>query len=382
MSSTFDKLFRNIQDKASRFYQRLADLDDVIYDKYFNKFRGKTVFEAEVLSDPGEIPAEGSSGNTDFYVPLRVRIKDIHDNRIPDPFDAVKNIKDKDKKLEEFKKLILSHPVAYPDTKDLMQSSVSKGLTQGSIVEVYFAEEGPDFNGRMRGLRYRQVIIPAPARSIPSELSISSGFEAGEVSAVGDASWTPKSDAVKIPEALSNSLDSLMPYISDAGFRGKIIITSGERTFEAQVNAIMSNLFSNNTWIENTDSQQGAVEWTKETYKKDALTTLVKTAKEANKSKQQTKQELSAFLKEGNFWRGLTSHDTGDAADIRTREIDYSEVLLIEQGLNAAKGNNGPVKSFKWEKMTTKSAREARKSNKSGVSGEHIHVTFKRQEGE
>jgi hypothetical protein len=297
---------------------------------------------------------------------LRVRIKDIHDNRIPDPFDAVKNIKDKDKKLEEFRKLVLSHPVAYPDTKDLMQSSVSKGLTQGSIVEVYFAEEGPDFNGRMRGLRYRQVIIPAPTRTIPTELSISSGF----------------SDAVEIPEALSNSLDSLMPYISDAGFRGKIIITSGERTFEAQVNAIMSNLFSNNTWIENTDSQQGAVEWTKETYKKDALTTLVKTAKEANKSKQQTKQELSAFLKEGNFWRGLTSHDTGDAADIKTRGIDYSEVLLIEQGLNAAKGNNGPVKSFKWEKMTTDSAREARKSNKSGVSGEHIHVTFKRQEGE
>jgi hypothetical protein len=366
MSSTFDKLFRNIQDKASRFYQRLADLDDVIYDKYFNKFRGKTVFEAEVLSDPGEIPAEGSSGNTDLYVPLRVRIKDIHDNRIPDPFDAVKNIP-ADKRLEEFTKLVLSHPVAYPDTKDL---------------KVYFAEEGPDFNGRMRGLRYRQVIIPAPARKIPTDLKISSGFEAGEVSAVGDASWTPKSDAVEIPDALSGSLDSLMPYISDAGFRGKIIITSGERTFEAQVNAIMSNLFSNNTWIENTDSQQGAVEWTKETYKKDALTTLVKTAKEANKSKQQTKQELSAFLKEGNFWRGLTSHDTGDAADIKTRGIDYSEVLLIEQGLNAAKGNNGPVKSFKWEKMTTDSAREARKSNKSGVSGEHIHVTFKRQEGE
>ena len=111
MSSTFDKLFRNIQDKASRFYQRLADLDDVIYDKYFNKFRGKTVFEAVVLSDPGEIPAEGSSGNTDLFVPLRVRIKDIHDNRIPDPFDAVEGITDKAQKLEKFRKLILSHPV-------------------------------------------------------------------------------------------------------------------------------------------------------------------------------------------------------------------------------------------------------------------------------
>ena len=92
MSSSFDKFFNNIQDKASRYYRRLADLDDLIYDKYFNKFRGKTVFEAEVLSDPELEPAEGSTQNTDFYVPLRVRIKDIHDNRIPDPYDAVKNI--------------------------------------------------------------------------------------------------------------------------------------------------------------------------------------------------------------------------------------------------------------------------------------------------
>lgn len=188
MSSSFDKFFNNIQDKASRYYRRLADLDDLIYDKYFNKFRGKTVFEAEVLSDPELEPAEGSTQNTDFYVPLRVRIKDIHDNRIPDPYDAVKNIKDDNKKLNEFTKLVLSHPVAYPDTKDLMQSAISQGLTQGSIVEVYFSEEGPDFNGRLRGLRYRQVIIASPTRSIPTGLSILSGFEASQTSALGDLS--------------------------------------------------------------------------------------------------------------------------------------------------------------------------------------------------
>lgn len=185
---SFDKYFNSIQDKASRYYRRLADLDDLIYDKYFNKFRGKTVFEAEVLSKPGEVPAEGSTGNTDLFIPLRVRIKDIHDNRLPDPYDAVKDIQDEVEKLKQFRKLILSHPIAYPDTKNLMQSAISQGLTQGSIVEVYFAEEGPDFNGRMRGLRYRQVIVAAPTRSIPNELSIASGFEGGETLAVGDFS--------------------------------------------------------------------------------------------------------------------------------------------------------------------------------------------------
>ena len=186
MGSSFDKLFRNNQDPASRYYQRMSDLDDIIYDKYFNKFRGKTVFEAMVLSDPGAIPAEGSTANTDLFVPLRVRIKDIHDNRIPDPFDAVEGITDQAKKLEKFRKLILSHPVAYPDTKDLMESSISNGITQGSTVEVYFTEEGPNFNGRMRGLRYRQVIIASPTRNIPAELSVSSGFESGETLALGD----------------------------------------------------------------------------------------------------------------------------------------------------------------------------------------------------
>jgi hypothetical protein len=379
---SFDKYFNSIQDKASRYYRRLADLDDLIYDKYFNKFRGTTVFEAEVLSNPGEVPAEGSTANTDLFIPLRVRIKDIHDNRLPDPYDAVKGITDEVQKLNEFRKLILSHPVAYPDTKNLMQSAISQGLTQGSIVEVYFAEEGPDFNGRMRGLRYRQVIVAAPARTIPQGLSIGSGFEGGETLAVGDVSWAPKDTSVTIPPALSGSLDSLMPYISNAGFRGKITITSGERTFEAQLNAIMSNLFRNNTWIQNTDEQQGAVEWIQDAYKNGTLTSVVSNLKSENKNKEQTRAKLEEVLKHEDFWRSLTSHDTGDAADIKTRGIDYSEVLLIEQGITAAKGDNGPVKGFKWEKMTTDSARQARKLNKDGVSGEHIHVTFKIQQGE
>ena len=95
-----------------------------------------------------------------------------------------------------------------------------------------------------------------------------------------------------------------------------------------------------------------------------------------------TEGNLRTFLKTDDFWTTLTSHDTGNAADIKTRGLEYSEVALIEAGLTAAKGDNGPVKKFQWEKMTTETARDARKSNKVGVSGEHIHVTFKRQEGE
>ena len=228
---SFDKYFNSIQDKASRYYRRLADLDDLIYDKYFNKFRGKTVFEAEVLSNPGEVPAEGSTANTDLFIPLRVRIKDIHDNRLPDPYDAVKGITDEVQKLNEFRKLILSHPVAYPDTKNLMQSAISQGLTQGSIVEVYFAEEGPDFNGRMRGLRYRQVIVAAPTRSIPNELSIASGFEGGETLAIADvqAMFFDKTAAINFINRLRST--SYFSEYSDEALAGIAANVNAESAF-------------------------------------------------------------------------------------------------------------------------------------------------------
>ena len=231
MMSIFDKYFNSIQDKASRYYRRLADLDDLIYDKYFNKFRGKTVFEAEVLSDPGEIPAVGSTTNTDFFVPLRVRIKGIHDNRIPDPYTAVENIKDQTKKLNQFKKLVLSHPVAYPDTKILSESSISKGLTQGSIVEVYFAEEGPDFNGRLRGLRYRQVIVASPTRTNIQGLSVLSGFESREVSAVADAQAMRFNETSAINFIKRLKGDSNFSGYSDAAIAGIAANANAESSF-------------------------------------------------------------------------------------------------------------------------------------------------------
>ena len=55
-------------------YRRLQDLDDLIYDKYFNDFQGKTVYTAEVLSETNTVDAEGSGGNSTQFLPIRVRI--------------------------------------------------------------------------------------------------------------------------------------------------------------------------------------------------------------------------------------------------------------------------------------------------------------------
>ena len=382
MMSSFDKYFNSIQDKASRYYRRLADLDDLIYDKYFNKFRGKTVFEAEVLSDPGEIPAEGSTANTDLFVPLRVRIKDIHDNRLPDPYDAVKDIKDEVKKLNQFRKLILSHPVAYPDTKNLMESSISKGITQGSIVEVYFSEEGPDFNGRMRGLRYRQVILASPTRTIPTGLSVSSGFEAGEIAAVGDGAGIENPQILEnFPgsESLKTRVESLIPFLQQAGYNEKIYITSAYRPIEKQIDVMMNNFFKDNQWA------PSAKDWVTTTYGDEGLVNLVSLRFGQGQSMNDFRPELAAYVA-ANISK-ISSHPAGNAIDIKTAGKPYANVELMKKGLELASAGNQPlVRRFKWEYIDGNRFTDNREKRKSGeieaVDNEHLHVTFERLRGE
>ena len=374
---SFDKYFNSIQDKASRYYRRLADLDDLIYDKYFNKFRGKTVFEAEVLSNPGEVPAEGSTANTDLFIPLRVRIKDIHDNRLPDPYDAVKGITDEVKKLNEFRKLILSHPVAYPDTKNLMQSAISQGLTQGSIVEVYFAEEGPDFNGRMRGLRYRQVIVAAPARTIPNELSIASGFEGGETLAVGDGAGIANPEILNGNEELKRRVEALIPHLQAAGYNEPITINSAVRTPEGQVRAMMGNLFKpDGSW------HPEAKDWIT-LYDDQGVKNLVNLRFDSKTPKDQFEIEFSNYVI-SNISR-ITSHVGGNAVDIKTRDIPYANILIMKEGLEKAKSARD-LKSFAWERIDGDRFTDNKRQRESGkvlaIDNEHIHITFKDVESE
>ena len=372
-----DKYFNNIQNPESRYYRRQADIDDLVYDKYFNEFAGKTVFEAEILSDVPAVDAQGDGNTSTSFKPLRVRIKGLHTNTIPDPYEVIKKLP-KEEQAAAFRTLIISHPIAYPDTLIYSDAAESQPLTRGAIVEIRFIHTGPQNKGKQRGLRYGKVIRPNVLRAKilpPNLIGVFDDF-VSQISAVGDASWTANG-GVNIPNELSASLDSLMSYLSDAGFRGQITITSGLRNFDAQVRAIMSNLFSGGVWIENTQEQQGALEWIKGTYNRSSLTTLVTALKTGAATQTQTEGNLKTFLKADDFWKTLTSHDTGQAADIKTRGTTYSEVELIISGLTAAKANGGPVKKFQWEKMTTDTAKEARKSNKDGVSGEHIHITFK-----
>jgi len=203
--SRFDKYFNNIQNKESRLYRRLQDLDDLIYDKYFNAFAGKTSYIAEVLSNTNEVDSTGPGGNSTLFMAIRVRIDGIHTNQIPDPYKAVQNLKG-DEAVAKFNTLILSHPLAFPDTEIYSDSAVSQPLNRGDRIEVFFAEQGPQQYGRQRGLKYRKVIEPALARTVPEGFTDTAGtFDQNDTTSIGDieAQYFNKSAAIAFIDRLA-----------------------------------------------------------------------------------------------------------------------------------------------------------------------------------
>lgn len=205
MSSTFDKYFNNIQNKESRLYRRLQDLDDLIYDKYFNAFAGKASYIAEVLSNTNESESTGPGGNSTLFMAIRVRIDGIHTNQIPDPYKAVQNLKG-DEAVAKFNTLILSHPLAFPDTEIYSDSAVSQPLNRGDRIEVFFAEQGPQQDGRQRGLKYRKVIEPALSRTVPTGFTDTAGtFDQKDTTSIGDieAQYFNKSAAIAFIDRLA-----------------------------------------------------------------------------------------------------------------------------------------------------------------------------------
>ena len=227
----FDKFFSNIQNKESRFYRRLQDLDDLIYDRYFNEFAGKTSYVAEVLSETNQnVDAEGQGGNSTMYLPIRVRIDGIHTNQIPDPYKEIQSLKGEEA-AAKFKTLLLSHPLAFPDTEIYSDSAASEPLSRGSRIEVFFAEDGPQNYGRQRGLKYRKVVEPAIARSVPEGANISENFLDGITQTVADATamFYPKMNTIDFIKRLKEH--AAFAGYSDAALAGVAANANAESAF-------------------------------------------------------------------------------------------------------------------------------------------------------
>ena len=250
--SRFDKYFSNIQNKESRFYRRLQDLDDLVYDRYFNEFSGKTSFIAEVLSETNQnTAAEGQGGNSTLYLPIRVRIDGIHTNQIPDPYKEVQALQGEEA-AAKFRTLLLSHPLAFPDTEIYSDSAASQPLNRGDRIEVFFAEEGPQNYGRQRGLKYRKVVEPAIARTVPTGANIAEIFDEVAGQTVGDFSNFSSLEELLRPKQNggARSVDQIANFIDNPE---ELV----EGTGYAQVSSEVSNEFSR--WSGLVETSQAAL---------------------------------------------------------------------------------------------------------------------------
>jgi|9_EtaG_2_1085328.scaffolds.fasta_scaffold14699_3 hypothetical protein len=143
----FTALFPSLVD-ADGYYQMQKEMNfKAVENTMFNVFAGKETFRAIVL--PESIDTTSNSIAFNREKSLRVRPLDLHDFILPEPCTG--------KNIQEIKKIIAMHPIAYPDNtipKGGDNETADSGIMSGQIVECYF-ESGPDSGGSMRGLRYR-----------------------------------------------------------------------------------------------------------------------------------------------------------------------------------------------------------------------------------
>jgi hypothetical protein len=367
-SSKFDKYFSNIINKdiinkASRYYRRLSDIDDLIYDKYFSKFGDKSVFEAVVLTNVNTTSVAGN-GAENQYLPIRVRITDIHTNILPDPFKITDVTEDNlVKKQNEFRNLIASHPVAYPDTQVLANSAAADGLGMGAIVEVYFSQQGPRIDGRQRGLKYRKVIKASGTRTIRSDFaSILGTMSTSTTTTVGDGGGIANPAIFRGQPALLGLTEGLVAILAGAGYNEEITITSAVRDAAGQVRAMMANLFQNNgagpQWASSAST------WVQQ-YRDTGVKSLVVLRHRENQARDAFKAELTTYVT-ANLME-ISPHGSGMAIDIATKGKDFANIEIMKRGLEAAK-TALLVKYFKWEY--------------DAAPLEHMHVTFEGLENE
>ena len=377
--SRFDKYFNNIQNKESRLYRRLEDLDDLIYDRYFNSFEGKVSYTATVLSETNATDTSGPGDNSTRVLPVRVRIDGIHTNQIPDPFKAIEGLQG-EVATAKFRTLLLSHPLAFPDTEIYADSAASQPLNQGDKVEVFFSEQGPQNYGRQRGLRYRRVISPAPARMEPlTGISLAEDFVVGGSQTVGDGAGIddPNGKLDNVPD-LKARVEQLIPFLQEAGYNEKIRITSALRSIEGQIDAMMGNLFMGNKW------HPDAKAWTNRTYADSGVKDLVSDNFDSNPtiSKADFRPILAAYVRPNI--RKISSHPAGDAIDIATKNRTYANILILKKGLDKAV-SKGLVKLYKWEYIDGFPKNEEKRKTALYLEEapmEHIHITFNKLKAE
>ena len=185
-SNLFTSLFNALSDPKS-YYALQKEMNlRAVAQTFFNSLAGKTTFDAVIL--PEDL---GSIKTFDGTKAVKVRPIGIYDMIIPEPCVF--------KDPATIKRILALHPIAYPDSN---VSSDGGGIKtpepqpfDGRVVECFY-RTGPQENGKLRGLTYRQKKTNSGGRGINLSCLKSDMAAMGEGAAAFDAGgYTPNPTA-------------------------------------------------------------------------------------------------------------------------------------------------------------------------------------------
>ena len=204
----------------------------------FDKFEGKTIFKAKVLTgcETGH-QREDPTDPDNLYFPIVLRILDISDSIIPDPKDATTT--------EEKNFLIGNHPIAYSDRP--YNTKLGFVPRAGQIVDCYYRDP----------VNKRNLVYIYPQEdSIQDEVfcggasSLRDSFGAG-TGILGDTiipewsgqpeGWTALSGVV-VDENSGRFMNKLAANLTASGFTESLEITSMRRTPASQARAMVKKM--------------------------------------------------------------------------------------------------------------------------------------------
>tara|TARA_R100000664_G_C2758722_1_gene147870 strand:+ start:3826 stop:5214 length:1389 start_codon:yes stop_codon:yes gene_type:complete len=142
MAGFFDSFFDSISDAFSTFSLNEELENNIIENKFFNALRGKSTYDAKVLLISEKRPVN-QNGRLGYLFTIKCRPVDLHNFIIPEPCSF---------NVPSMVHYVVSlHPTAYSDSVMFDTYPINVGDT----VECFFDQQGPENEGKMRGIRFR-----------------------------------------------------------------------------------------------------------------------------------------------------------------------------------------------------------------------------------
>ena len=150
----YSAYYDTLNDHKAAYNLEKEQLYDTIEEVKNNSFKGKTQYEARILEAPVDSlggttsPASNTNAGSKKVFFAKVRLNDVEENMLQEPSQIA------DPRLRN--RVIAQHKTALfspPDGEDI------KTMAPGDVVECNFSIDGPDNEGRQRGLQLTSNVV-------------------------------------------------------------------------------------------------------------------------------------------------------------------------------------------------------------------------------